>query len=114
MQGWDAKVNIPPHQWDDCLHSLSNLLNPSHSDVNELFELQTRMMNRQFYHPCPFCSGREGTYHVFFERLGITDIFTEIGLNTNISSLVGSTFSRKEAYNGNFIINLIIFYNKQV
>ena len=50
----------------------------------------------------------------FFECLAITDILTEIGLNTNISSLVGSTFSRKEAYNGNFIINVIIFYNKQV
>jgi hypothetical protein len=113
-QYWDTKVSIPPQQWKDCFHSLSKLHNHSHSDVNELFELQTGMMNRQFYHPCPFCRGSGGTYHVFFACLGINDILTEIGINTNISSLIGSTFSKKEAYNGNFIVNLIIFYNKQI
>ena len=91
---------------------MGRITNQNHVDYNEVFELQTGMLNSHFYHPCQFCKGEGGTHHVFFNCKGIKIILKELEIEIDLKNIVGSILSKEDAYKANIIIKLIIFFNK--
>ena len=68
------------------------------SSKNAIYILmsQNGLINKTFYHTCPLCEGRGGTYQIFFERKKAEEMTEFLSNNISLKNILNNKQTNHE------------------